>query len=460
MQTQNGDLTGYDILQVHPAAPPDLITAAYWRLAGRAQAERATSDPSASATLWTLTRAYEVLSRPRSRVAHDQHYGISPQPLAPSVRSRRKGMSLLKRRKLLETGDPNVDYYEILRVAPGAEPAVIEDAYSVLRNLYIRLVRVGSEPRDLIDCLEEAWAITSDPVRRQRYDEDRERRNGQASNHAQPERGKGKISRQNAGAVPTVLGEGPGPRKSASRRPRLETDDSSLDAGQSAGRFEGARPNREASPVPESPPEVPFPGKGPATTSRGGMLPATPAGTATTDNGALPRARLLRGLTGSASILMRSVGRQWSNMSKREMEQVQDVAARRHREPPADIDEEDVLVQRLSSGSSSTRGASGNERGRAAVKLEVVEGPGQGACYEWARLPLTLGGDENCDIALPALAEQRARLLYRDGRFVVYNLAGVLGSEHDVDPAAWWILESGENLRLGPYTLRFTVLPG
>lgn len=471
MQAQNGDLTGYDILQVHPAAPLDLITAAYWRLAGRAQAERAASDPSASATLWTLTRAYEVLSRPPSRAAHDQHYGIPPQPLAPTVPSRRKGMRLLKRRKLLDNGDPNVDYYEILRVAPGAEPAVIEEAYSVLRNLYIRLVKLGSEPRDLIDYLEEAWAITSDAERRQRYDEARERRNGQLPKHAPTERGKGKISERSPGAVPTALGEGHAPRKSVAHRLRVEASKAPLrrldgapkstgDVEQSAGRSEGAMPNRETAPAPEPAPEIPSPGAGPATTSRGGMLPATPAGTATPDNGAPPKAGLWRGLTGSASILMRSVGRQWGNMSKREMEQVQEAAARRHCESPADIDEEDLLVQRLSSGSSSAQGASGTDGGRTAVKLELVEGPGHGACYELVRFPLTLGGDEDCDIALPALAEQRARLLYRDGRFIVYNLAGAWGSEADADPVAWWILESGEDLRLGPYTLRFTVSPG
>jgi len=471
MQTQDGDLTGYDILQVHPAAPLDLITAAYWRLAGRAQAERATSDPSASATLWTLTRAYEVLSRPPSRAAHDQHYGIPPQPLAPGVPPRRKGVRLLKRRKLLENGDPNVDYYEILRVAPGAEPGVIEEAYNVLRGLYIRLVKVGSVPSDLIDCLEEAWAITSDAERRQRYDEGRERHNGQAPKHAEPERGKGKVSEPSPGAVPTAFGVGHAPRKSTPRRERLEADDSPLhpvdealkateEVEQPASHFEGAGPNREASPVPESALELPSPREGPATISRDGMLPATPAGAAMPDNGPLSRAGLWRGLTGGASVLMQSIGRQWKTMSKREMEQVQEVAARRHRESPADIDEEDVLVQRLSSGPNLAQGVSGNDGERAAVTLELVEGPGRGACYELARFPLTLGGDEDCDIALPALAEQRARLLYRDGRFVVYNLAGALGSEPDADPAAWWILESGEDLRLGPYTLRFTVSPG
>ncbi len=382
MQTQNGDLTGYDILEVHPAAPPDLITAAYWRLAGRAQAERAMNDPLGSAKLWTLTRAYEVLSRPPSRAAHDQHYGIPPQPLTPSVPPRRKG----RRRSLLENGDSNVDYYEILRVAPGAEPPVIEEAYSVLRNLYIRLVKVGSEPRDLIDCLEEAWAITSDAERRQRYDEARERRSGQA---------------------------------------------------------------KVAPPVGD-----------PAMTSGSAVLPATPAGKATPDGGDLPKPGLWRGLAGGASSLMRRVARQWSIISMREMEQVREAAARRHRESAADIDEEDALVQRLSSGSSLVLGAPDDDGARASAKLELVDGPGRGASYELARFPLTLGGDEECDIALPALAEQRARLLYRDGRFVVYSLAGASGSEVDGDPGAWRILESGEDLRLGPYTLRFTISPG
>ena len=470
MQTQNGDLTGYEILQVHPAAPLDLITAVYWRLAGRAQAERATSDPSASATLWTLTRAYEVLSRPPSRSAHDQHYGIPPQHLAPRVPSRRRGMRLLKRRELLENGDPNVDYYEILRVAPGAEQAVIEEAYSVLRNLYIRLVRVGSEPRDLIDCLEEAWAITSDAERRQRYDEARERRKGQVPKHTEPEGGKKVIPGRSSGAVPTAPGNGHATTLPASGPPGFEAEDSPLelvdgavksttDVEQSAGRFKSARSNRETSPVRESTPAPASSGESPATTSRGGLFPATAAtatGTTTPDRGAPPGAGIRRRLTGSASVLIRTVRQQWRTMSKREMEQVEAVAERRHPESPPDIDQEDALIQRLSSRSIVAQGAPGNEGGRAAVKLELVEGPGRGACYELGAFPLTLGGDEDCDIALPALAGQRARLLYRDGRFVVYKLAGAPGSEADPDSAPWWILESGDDLRLGPYTLRFT----
>jgi curved DNA-binding protein CbpA len=69
---------------------------------------------------------------------------------------------------------PVLDYYELLRVDPAASATVIHEAYPIIRGFYLRFVRLGEEPPELLDVLEEAYAVTSDPVRRARYEQDRE----------------------------------------------------------------------------------------------------------------------------------------------------------------------------------------------------------------------------------------------------------------------------------------------
>jgi hypothetical protein len=66
-------------------------------------------------------------------------------------------------------GDASVDYYDILRVLPVAEPVVIKEAYATLRSFYLRLVHLGGEPPVLVDYLEEAFAIVSDAGTRRVY---------------------------------------------------------------------------------------------------------------------------------------------------------------------------------------------------------------------------------------------------------------------------------------------------
>ena len=75
----------YEILQVHPAAPLDLVTAAYWRLADRLQADRG-SDSQAAAALHRLTKAYQTLADPNSRAAYDPSIGLPSQPSYPPPR--------------------------------------------------------------------------------------------------------------------------------------------------------------------------------------------------------------------------------------------------------------------------------------------------------------------------------------------------------------------------------------
>src|SRR5438093_3436733 len=137
--------THYQILQVHPAAPLDLITAAYWRLVGQAQA--AAPDKASEMAVYHLTRSYQVLADPNSRAEYDRFLGLPSEQLLPQVPARRKS-SWVSALWQSDPGtgpaaDPGVDYYELLRLDPLANPAVIQEAYTSMRNSYLRMVELG-----------------------------------------------------------------------------------------------------------------------------------------------------------------------------------------------------------------------------------------------------------------------------------------------------------------------------
>ena len=480
-----GGSTCYDILQLHPAAPLDLITAVYWRLAGQAQASRGTNR-GADAALWALARAYEVLADPRSRTAHDQANGIAPQALVPRLPARRRGRRLFSRVRRKEMGDASVDYYDILRVLPVAEPVVIKEAYATLRSFYLRLVHLGGQPPALVDYLEEAFSIVSDPGTRSVYDEARSergkdlrkllpgRKRGERAKGSQTDAGATALGKNETAPAGTATAEdSPDDSRGIAAEPRAPDAGTPAEDSVAMNRAP-AEPPVEVEPLsePHDAASEPTDEKWPA----GVFGPVgSPAGTAPQEDtpGAEKEASApatghyrdatehggpLRAVTGGASHLVRSLGRQLSNMSKREMEQQHEMEAKRdhEHEREEDADMEDVLLQRLSISAAPMQDRPSGEDGKhPVVRLELVEGPGRGAAYELDQFPMTLGGDDGCDISLPGLAAHKARLLYRDGRFVVYNLAG---SSEGVagDAAPWWILESGDDLRLGPYTLRFT----
>jgi hypothetical protein len=145
-------------------------------------------------------------------------------------------------------------------------------------------------------------------------------------------------------------------------------------------------------------------------------------------------------------------------MSKREQQHSDDRLSEREHEEVDTSEIEAVLLLRISSSVEGPAGDSASaDAPRAVARLTVLDGPNNGETFEIQSFPLTLGGDSACDITLPGLASEQARLLLRDGRFVVYNLAPPdPGATVESEP--WWIVESGGDLGLGPYRLRFTTL--
>ena len=394
--------TSYELLQVHPAAPLDLITAAYWRLAGQAQTRRA-SDPMAEWALHQLTRAYQVLANPAQRSAYDAGIGVGEQALTPRLPHRRRGWA--GRSKLNLRADSSVDYYDILRVVPEAESFIVAEAYATLRNYYIRLVNSGYAQPELLDYLDEAYSVTSDAKRREEYDEKRQK-----------------------GKTPAVA-----------------------EASGTNGAQPALRAETTGTVLEDKPPAVPAP----APVAKPSAAPAVTSRTGPPNGVEAQRGGLLSSIS-SASGVIGALGKQLTSLSRREQQQVEEKLAQRVQEHDDVVEAEEALLQRLSESTAAGKGAP-RASDAPLARLTLIEGPGSGATFELAYFPLTLGGDSDCDITLPGLASRQVRLLYRDGRFVVYNLAS---PEASAQTAPWWILESGDDLTVGPYKLRFTATQG
>lgn len=76
---ENGKRTFYQILQVDPAADPDVIEAAFRRLAMKYHPDTST-DPDASTRMREILEARECLGDPESRLRYDRSIGIVRRP--------------------------------------------------------------------------------------------------------------------------------------------------------------------------------------------------------------------------------------------------------------------------------------------------------------------------------------------------------------------------------------------
>ncbi|TMB69624.1 MAG: hypothetical protein E6J43_03920 [Chloroflexi bacterium] len=159
----------YALLQVHPAAPLELITAVYWRLVGRAGVS-SRGEGAAGGRVRQLERAYQVLSDPEKRAAYDSAMNIRSNAPIPGLES---DGSALKRVDDDHDHLPSIDYYEVLRVDPAAERSVIEAAYPVMRELYQAVIQAGDGAPRLIELLDQAFATLRNPASRRRYDGER-----------------------------------------------------------------------------------------------------------------------------------------------------------------------------------------------------------------------------------------------------------------------------------------------
>jgi len=87
----------------------------------------------------------------------------------------------------------------------------------------------------------------------------------------------------------------------------------------------------------------------------------------------------------------------------------------------------------------------------------VAEGPDQGHSFELGERPVTVGSGKACAIRLPAapgLAEQHARMWWRDGRLMLHHIASGQVTTVAGKSVVWAAVEDGDEVSVGPYVLR------
>lgn len=455
--------THYQILQVHPAAPLELITAAYWRLVSLALSA-GNSGKASEIAVYHLTRSYQVLASATARAEYDHSLGIATAPFRPQLP--RRGISPWM--PALWQAEPEdrlfaIDYYSFLRLDPLANPAIVSEAYTVMRNCYLRMVEQMQIRPELLSQFEEAYRVLSDPERRRVYDQARrkQRRLAAATNGARKaQTQKSPAQTAEAQKPPAEEPQREKSRKEIGRRPAGKATAAN---GTAAG-VAGAKPAAAKTPAaprkraakPKTVVTVP-----PDTSSRNGTDTAPSlAQTGGGDTPGMQFKEVVRSLASGSAAVLRRGGIGSISLAKKASQTLRDALL--DVDPLAQDgvaqDEEQVLLDRLSHvpGSSPLPETAplASDNGLLA-RLTLIGGPGLGTAFNVAAVPFTLGEGEGCDIALPGLAAEQARLLHRNGQFVLYSLTDEPKTSIHGDSIAWAVLQDGDSFEMGPYRLRF-----
>jgi tight adherence protein B len=87
----------------------------------------------------------------------------------------------------------------------------------------------------------------------------------------------------------------------------------------------------------------------------------------------------------------------------------------------------------------------------------VTAGPSEDLRFELGEEPVTIGSGNRCAIRLPAapgLAEQHARMWWRDGRLMLHHIASGHVTTLAGRSIVWAAVEDGDEVSVGPYVLR------
>lgn len=159
--------TAYELLGVDPSAPPELVAAVYWMDVSELQTQRTAGQP-VDALLHSITRSYETISDPLRRAQYDSEIGNDAPPVMMRKLSapRRSFLRRLFSRRPLSR---DIDLYEIIGLAPAAEQAHVEEAYRVMRDVYLRAPS-RRQRHLLMRLLDDAHQTLADADARAAYD--------------------------------------------------------------------------------------------------------------------------------------------------------------------------------------------------------------------------------------------------------------------------------------------------
>jgi VWFA-related protein len=99
---------------------------------------------------------------------------------------------------------------------------------------------------------------------------------------------------------------------------------------------------------------------------------------------------------------------------------------------------------------------------RALGRLVVAAGPQQGEAMEVGARPRRLGSSPYCDMVLASeegnIAPEEARVWVSEGRLLYHKLTRLTTFASDGPAGGWFVLEDGDEIRVGPYRLVFELL--
>jgi hypothetical protein len=454
--------THYQILQVHPAAPLELVTAAYWRLVSLALSA-GNSGKASEIAVYHLTRSYQVLASAAERAEYDRSLGIATAPLRPQPPKR--GISPWM--PTLWEAEPEdrfagVDYYSFLRLDPLANPAIVSEAYTVMRNCYLRMVEQMQARPELINQFEEAYRVLSDPERRRAYDQARRRQRRvaavtNASQHPHPEKPEPRTKQPQEPQAETLHTQKSQNVNGKRRAPKANANGTAVEVA--GAEHAPAKTAPAAKKRPPRPPTVAPTSADRSSPNGGGVAPPSTQ-TAFEDAPGIQFKEVVRSFAAGSAAVLRRGGIGSISLAKKASQTLR--GALLDVEPLVQDgmtpDEEQALLDRLSSvpGSSPpVETAPPRSDSGLLARLTLIGGPGFGTAFDVNAVPLTLGEDEGCDIALPGLAAEQARLLHRNGQFVLYSLTDEPRTSIHGDSIAWAVLQDGDSFEMGPYKLRF-----
>jgi len=439
MPMQPSSLTHYERLQVHPAAPLDLITAAYWHLVSATSSK--TSNGSHPEVVHELSTAYGVLADPTARAGYDRSISLLPQPLVPKLNGRR---ALLPRLLPWRRNRSSIDFYEVIRVHPSADPKIVAEGYGAMRTIYLRLVQLGDEPVRLLDVLEEAYSVTSDPDLRRKYDTGR---NGSS---------KSRIAKPANGSVGTTPAKTHQPleRESPPSVPPPTTEPASHEPAQ-------PQPGPETTIFPGAPPAVTVASGGAQATARSGARPLLRSILRTIAGALAGLARATPSIAKAAVLVVLFVPRGIFGLGQFIVGLVTALIADPDPAPAGAVrrvwpDEEAALVARISESTASAQVGDDDPPLSHGVVAHVVvtDGPEKGATFEVSRWPISIGSALECDIVLPEIAPQQLRLLARGESLVLYGLAESPSLLVNGEPVTWSALGDGDTVSMGAHSIK------
>lgn len=450
----------YQLLQVHPRAPNDLIAEVYWHLATRLQGRRG-EDGQVDWTLRALNTAYSTLINPESRAFYDQSCPrvravLSREPPTLKSRPRRSFLGRARDGKSPRAGGRHLDLYELLLVDREAEVNVISLAYAFQRQHVGYDVWVGRADPEVLEVLAEAFAVFSDPERRSAYDATL-----RAPPVPPPASALPAPPPVETPAVASARGHGTTEVRTASRLAAgmARTMAYALWRGLVMAVLLSHRFAVWAWPIVRERSRQFVAWAWPIVRERSRQFAAW----------AWPIVKeWSRRLAAWAWLVTKALARGAARAARQAIGRT--LARCRERRPSAGTIDDRAVRSRLSSALTPDRrtGPAGDCQPLAglslpAARLIVEVGPQAGAVFELQREPVTLGAGSGCSLRLTGddgrVAPEHARIWRRQGRFMIHQLAAgqpcilIAGR-----PMPWAVLEDGDRIEIGEHVVRFELV--